>query len=139
MFSPELAEKPFIVAFNKMDLPEASENWPSFREELQARGIEPFCMSAVTRNGTQEITNSAYELVKKNAANKEEGKQPFRICIEGLLFALHGFTVYAQNLIFISFDDCLIYWYLSYSRWAIFIELELCGRYDEAAACSSYK
>ncbi|KAL0414698.1 UNVERIFIED_CONTAM: GTP-binding protein OBGC, chloroplastic [Sesamum radiatum] len=73
MFSPELAEKPYIVAYNKMDLPEASENWPSFREALQARGIEPFCMSAVTRNGTQEVTNSAYELVCKNAANKEEG------------------------------------------------------------------
>ncbi|KAK4405596.1 GTP-binding protein OBGC, chloroplastic [Sesamum angolense] len=42
-------------------------------EALQARGIEPFCMSAVTRNGTQEVTNSAYELVCKNAANKEEG------------------------------------------------------------------
>ncbi|KAK6117315.1 hypothetical protein DH2020_048906 [Rehmannia glutinosa] len=55
MFSPELAEKPYIVAYNKMDLPEASENWPSFKEVLQARGIEPFCMSAVTRNGTQEM------------------------------------------------------------------------------------
>ncbi|KAL2229785.1 GTP-binding protein OBGC, chloroplastic [Sesamum indicum] len=73
MFSPELAEKPYIVAYNKMDLPEASENWPSFKEALQARGIEPFCMSAVTGNGTQEVTNSAYELVCKNAANKEEG------------------------------------------------------------------
>ncbi|KAI3469419.1 hypothetical protein Pfo_026082 [Paulownia fortunei] len=73
MFSPELAEKPYIVAYNKMDLPEASENWPSFKEALQARGIEPFCMSAVTRNGTQEVINSAYELVQKNAANKDEG------------------------------------------------------------------
>lgn len=71
MFSPELAEKPYIVAFNKMDLLEASENWPSFKEALQARGIEPFCMSAVTRNGTQEVINSAYELVQKNASNKE--------------------------------------------------------------------
>ncbi|KAL6517137.1 hypothetical protein OROHE_017843 [Orobanche hederae] len=73
MFSPELAEKPYIVAYNKMDLPEASENWPSFKEVLQARGIEPFCMSAVTRNGTQEVTNSAYELVQKNAVNNDQG------------------------------------------------------------------
>ncbi|KAL6532254.1 hypothetical protein OROGR_014224 [Orobanche gracilis] len=73
MFSPELAEKPYIVAYNKMDLPEASENWPSFKEVLQARGIEPFCMSAVTRYGTQEVINSAYELVQENAANKDQG------------------------------------------------------------------
>ncbi|PIN07504.1 hypothetical protein CDL12_19923 [Handroanthus impetiginosus] len=73
MFSPELAEKPYVVAYNKMDLPEASENWPSFKESLQARGIEPFCMSAATRNGTHEVISSAYELVRENAANKEEG------------------------------------------------------------------
>ncbi|GER55929.1 GTPase Obg [Striga asiatica] len=73
MFSPELAEKPYIVVYNKMDLPEASENWPSFKEMLKARGIEPFCMSAVTKNGTQDVINSAYELVLKNAANKDQG------------------------------------------------------------------
>lgn len=78
MFSPELAEKPYIVAYNKMDLPEASENWPSFKESLQSRGIEPFCMSAVTKNGTREVLNSAYELVQKNAATKEEGQKTYR-------------------------------------------------------------
>lgn len=75
MFSPELAEKPYIVAYNKMDLPEASENWPLFKEVLKARGIELFCMSAVTKNGTQDVINSAYELVQKNAANKDQGQQ----------------------------------------------------------------
>lgn len=77
MFSPELAEKPCVVAYNKMDLPEASEKWASFKEALQARGIEPFCMSAVTRNGTQEIINSAYELVQKIKINKEEGQKSY--------------------------------------------------------------
>lgn len=89
MFSPELAEKPYVIAYNKMDLPEASENWPSFKEALQAHGIEPLCMSAVTRNGTQEVINSAYELVQKNAANKDEGQKPFMIAIDCLLLALH--------------------------------------------------
>lgn len=75
MFSPELADKPYIVAYNKMDLPEASEKWPSFQEALVARGIKPFCMSAVTRNGTQDIINSAYDLVQKHKSDKEEGKK----------------------------------------------------------------
>ncbi|KAL9161374.1 hypothetical protein ABFS82_07G017600 [Erythranthe guttata] len=72
LFSPELSEKPYIVAYNKMDLPEAAEKWPSFQEALQARGIEPFCMSAIARNGTKEVINSAYELVQKNRPNEEQ-------------------------------------------------------------------
>ncbi|XP_051126912.1 GTP-binding protein OBGC, chloroplastic [Andrographis paniculata] len=73
MFSPELAEKPYIVAFNKVDLPEASEKWPSFKDALLSRGIEPFCMSAITRNGTQKVINFANELVQKSSSDKNEG------------------------------------------------------------------
>ncbi|KAL7210396.1 hypothetical protein ACSBR1_031870 [Camellia fascicularis] len=74
LFNPELAEKPYLVAYNKMDLLEASERWVSFKENLQARGIEPFCMSAVMREGTHEVICAAYELVRKRMEdNKEEG------------------------------------------------------------------
>ncbi|CAL5415701.1 unnamed protein product [Camellia sinensis] len=74
LFNPELAEKPYLVAYNKMDLLEASERWVSFKENLQARGIEPFCMSAVMREATHEVTCAAYELVRKRMEdNKEEG------------------------------------------------------------------
>lgn len=96
MFSPELAEKPYLVVYNKMDLPETSEKWPSFREALRARGFEPFCMSAVTRNGTQEVKNAAYELVRKNAANKDASSKPllhYLYCLFYLilcLFPLHA-------------------------------------------------
>ncbi|XP_043723037.1 GTP-binding protein OBGC, chloroplastic [Telopea speciosissima] len=72
LFSPELAEKPYLVAFNKMDLPEAVEKWTSFKESLQARGIEPFCMSAVNGQGTREVVYAAYELLKKR---REENKE----------------------------------------------------------------
>lgn len=71
MFSPELAEKPFIVAYNKMDLPEAYENWPSFKEELQSRGIETFCMSAVKREGTHEVICAAYKLLQKTKESND--------------------------------------------------------------------
>lgn len=72
MFSPEIAEKPYIVAFNKMDLPEAYEKWPSFKEKLQARGMEPFCMSAVKREGTHEVISAAYQLLQKNKEAKKD-------------------------------------------------------------------
>ena len=66
LFSPELAEKPFIVAYNKMDLPEAYERWPSFKERLEAGGIQTFCMSAVKREGTYQVI-SGYRSPKTNA------------------------------------------------------------------------
>ncbi|KAM6565979.1 hypothetical protein CsatA_025107 [Cannabis sativa] len=72
MFSPEIAEKPFVVAFNKMDLPEARENWPSFKEHLQALGIEPFCISAVQRDGTHEVICAAYKILQERKATMEE-------------------------------------------------------------------
>ncbi|RDX75300.1 GTP-binding protein OBGC, chloroplastic, partial [Mucuna pruriens] len=72
LFNPELAEKPYVVAYNKMDLPEAYENWESFKEKLQSRGITPFCMSAVKREGTHEVICAAYELLRKSKEDKEE-------------------------------------------------------------------
>lgn len=72
MFNPELSDKPFIVAYNKMDLPEATEKWISFKEALQARGIKPYCMSAVMRKGTYEVSSAAYELVRQKIAEKKE-------------------------------------------------------------------
>ncbi|KAK7245694.1 hypothetical protein RIF29_40543 [Crotalaria pallida] len=71
LFNPDLAEKPYIVAYNKMDLPEAYENWESFKEKLQSRGITTFCMSAVKGEGTREVIGAAYELLRKSK-DKEE-------------------------------------------------------------------
>ncbi|CAL5347029.1 unnamed protein product [Camellia sinensis] len=76
LFNPELAEKPYLVAYNKMDLLEASERWVSFKENLQARGIEPFCMSAVMREATHEVTCAAYELVRKRLEDNKEEELP---------------------------------------------------------------
>ncbi|XP_027164234.1 GTP-binding protein OBGC, chloroplastic [Coffea eugenioides] len=73
MFSPELAEKPYVVAFNKMDLPEACENWISFREKLRSCEIEPFCMSAVKSEGTQEVICAAHRLAKEVREVSKEG------------------------------------------------------------------
>lgn len=61
-----------MVAYNKMDLPEAHENWPLFKEKLQARGIETFSMSAVKGEGTHEVICAAHKLLQKSKeANKE--------------------------------------------------------------------
>ncbi|KAG7551127.1 GTP1/OBG domain [Arabidopsis thaliana x Arabidopsis arenosa] len=84
LFSPEIAEKPYVVAYNKMDLPDAYEKWPMFQETLRARGIEPFCMSAVQRDGTHEVISSVYELLKKYRAANAEPKALFDQANENL-------------------------------------------------------
>uniref|UniRef100_A0A7N0UMR8 GTP-binding protein OBGC, chloroplastic n=1 Tax=Kalanchoe fedtschenkoi TaxID=63787 RepID=A0A7N0UMR8_KALFE len=66
LFNPELSDKPFLVAFNKMDLPDAKDKWPAFRENLESRGFKCFCMSAVKGEGTQEVISTAYKLLQEN-------------------------------------------------------------------------
>lgn len=55
-----------------MDLPEAYENWESFKEKLQSWGITPFCMSAVKSEGTHEVICAAHELLRKSKEDNEE-------------------------------------------------------------------
>ncbi|XP_078440541.1 GTP1/OBG family protein [Wolffia australiana] len=71
LFNPELSEKPFLVAFNKMDLPEAYEKWESFRQALEDRGISPFCISAISREGTHDVISTAYQLLQSQWTSME--------------------------------------------------------------------
>ena len=71
MLSPELPEKTYVVAYNKMELLEAYENWLLFKEKQHAHGIKTFCMSAVKREGTHEVIRAAHKLLQESKeANK---------------------------------------------------------------------
>lgn len=70
LFSPGLSEKLYIVAFNKMDLPEAYEKWNSFKKYLQSRGVEPLCISAMHRQGTHDVVSAAHSLLQKELAKR---------------------------------------------------------------------
>lgn len=72
LFSPALVDKPYIVVYNKMDLPEASDRWNSFREKLQAQGFEPYCTSALNRQGTQDVVYAAYKILQKEKQRVKE-------------------------------------------------------------------
>lgn len=54
-FDEQLAAKPQIVAFNKMDLDRAQDVWPLVRDELRDRGYEALAISGLTRIGTREL------------------------------------------------------------------------------------
>lgn len=65
LFNPELSDKPFLIAFNKMDLPDAREKWLAFRMNLESRGFKCLCMSAVKGDGTQDVISTAYKLLQE--------------------------------------------------------------------------
>jgi GTP-binding protein len=50
-YSAELAARPQIVVFNKMDLPEAQERWPMVKRRAEQAGLPVFAISASTRQG----------------------------------------------------------------------------------------
>lgn len=62
-FDERLAAKPQIVAFNKMDLPDAQSLWPLVRDELAGRGYEVMALSGLTRRGARELFYRAAQIL----------------------------------------------------------------------------
>ncbi len=60
-FSPELLEKPQIVALNKIDLPEAAENAALFQSAAGSLPVYP--ISAATGRGIKELMDRLNEMV----------------------------------------------------------------------------
>jgi GTP-binding protein len=62
-YNERLAGRPQIVAANKMDLPDARENFPAIAAALQAEGREVFPISAATGEGVKQLIQRAAELL----------------------------------------------------------------------------
>ncbi|CAG9462771.1 unnamed protein product [Pedinophyceae sp. YPF-701] len=59
MFNPELADKPQVVVYNKMDIPESSDYYDLVCEEFRARGLpDPLPISAATGRGAKELVRA---------------------------------------------------------------------------------
>lgn len=64
LYDPNLAEKPQLVVFNKMDIPETADRWPVIEKELKDRGYEPMAISAATRQNVTPVLWKLYELLQ---------------------------------------------------------------------------
>jgi GTP-binding protein len=62
LFNPALAERPQLVAFNKIDLPHAREAWPAFEAAIRAQGHPVLAISAATGENVQTLL---YEVQKQ--------------------------------------------------------------------------
>ncbi len=75
-FSESLAEKPQLVACNKIDMPQAEERWPEVREALERRGRPAMAISALTGENTRELLYRAAEMLEQVP---EEEMEPERV------------------------------------------------------------
>ncbi len=55
MYNPKLADRPQVVAANKMDLPRGMENLDSFQKAVEAKGYKVFPISAASNRGIKEL------------------------------------------------------------------------------------
>jgi GTP-binding protein len=63
LFDEKLGEKPQIVVFNKMDLPEARARWPQVETDLKARGIIPLAISAAAHENVQTLVQEIFRVM----------------------------------------------------------------------------
>ena len=80
LFDPQLGSKPQIVAFNKIDMPEALERWPAVEKQLLEHGaggdIKPFSISALARTNVREVLFKAAQVLAETPAPEEEPELP---------------------------------------------------------------
>ncbi len=89
---PALLEKPVLVAFNKIDTPEASAAWPGFQAARRAQDVATVAISAATGDGVVELRSRLAALLP-NAAELAEPPESTGVVIHRLDSAGDTFNV----------------------------------------------
>jgi GTP-binding protein len=64
-YSPELKEKPQVIAANKIDLPDGKRNFEAFKRDVEGKGYRVFPVSAITGEGVKELIYYTGDLLKE--------------------------------------------------------------------------
>lgn len=78
LFDPRLAEKPQIVALNKIDLPDVQARWPEIEKALKQRGHKPVAISAVTGQEVRQLLGRAAQRLAALPQEKTEALPVYR-------------------------------------------------------------
>lgn len=62
LYDDNLRERPQIVVYNKMDIPDVAERWPEVEATFKARGVDVMPISAATQNNIRELLGRVFEL-----------------------------------------------------------------------------
>jgi GTP-binding protein len=94
LFDPQLGEKSQIVAYNKIDMPDAMERWPDVEKQLLERGvggdIKPIAISALARTNVRELLYKAAQVLAEIPEEVEEPELPvYRMEADPQAFQIH--------------------------------------------------
>jgi GTP-binding protein len=100
---PALLRKPILVAFNKMDMPQAAEAWQAFQAARRSQGIPTVAISAADGQGITELRAQLASLLPDAAELAEPPRSEgvvvhhiesvgdsFRVDIEDGVFVVRG-------------------------------------------------
>jgi len=73
LFDAHLAEKPQIVALNKIDQPEVKERWPRIKKELKKLGYDPMAVSALARTEVHALLLKAVDQLAETPLPDQTG------------------------------------------------------------------
>jgi GTP-binding protein len=103
---PALLRKPTLVAFNKMDRPEAAEAWPAFAAARRAEAIPTVAISAVSGEGLADLRAALASLLPDAAElagppesdgvvvhRIESVGDSFRVDVEDGVFVVRGHKI----------------------------------------------
>jgi len=89
-FNPELAERPMIVAGNKIDMAEP-EQIEEFKAYVEAKGYEYYSICAPISEGTKELMNVVWNKLKDLPPIKEYETE--EIPVEAIIRNSNGFKI----------------------------------------------
>ncbi len=101
LYDPEIAQRPYVVALNKLDLPVAREAADGLRARLEALGASVVAISAASGLGLAELSDAVWRLAalapqqEPLPAETKERQDPtaFHVVPEGDGFRVEGVTV----------------------------------------------
>lgn len=76
LFDPKLAEKPKIVAFNKIDLPDVQARWPQIEKAIKKQGYAVMAISAATGKDARKLLGRAAQELAKLPAQLPQEEMP---------------------------------------------------------------
>jgi GTP-binding protein len=100
LHDPTLLEKPLLVAFNKIDLPEARDAWPAFAAARRRDGVPCLAVSADAGEGLAALRARLAELLPSAAALAAD-PEPSGVVVHRLDAAGDGFTLEREGDVFL--------------------------------------
>ena len=76
LFKPSLAQKPQLVAVNKIDLPQVQARLPDVKQLFSSLGVVVFFVSAVAKLGVPELLSAVVEVMDRASKEQTESEMP---------------------------------------------------------------